>query len=315
MAELVGVFGTAHSPVLITPQEDWPALEPRIPRDRQPSLRHDVRRDWPEHERRYHDATQELRRNILECKPDVLVIVGSDQGENFDNRSAPVFELFVGDRVDASAADRRTESAEEHRIDVAGAPELGLEVLRRLCAAGFDVAQSSEPSDEFGLGHAITWPLRFLGLADQSISVLPLVTNVWNPPNSPSIARCVALGVALRQALEDVPDDSRVAVLASGGLSHLVLDEELDARVLAALRADDLAAWQAITDEELLDAHAKYSLPLRLNGTAEITDWIIADACAQAPAHIIDYVPAYRTQSGYGVGMCFARWQLPSAHS
>ena len=49
MANLVGVFGTSHSPALIAPVSDWPALEPNIPR---PSLDHlvgNVRDYWDEH--------------------------------------------------------------------------------------------------------------------------------------------------------------------------------------------------------------------------------------------------------------------------
>jgi hypothetical protein len=101
-----------------------------------------------------------------------------------------------------------------------------------------------------------------------------------------------------------------VAVLASGGLSHLVLDEELDGRVLQALRSDRPDRWDVIGDKELREAHARHGLPLELNGTIEITDWIIADGCADSSADVIDYVPGYRTETGIGVGMCFASWNL-----
>ncbi|MFE5702277.1 hypothetical protein [Rhodococcus koreensis] len=312
MANLVGVFGTSHSPALIAPVSDWPALEPNIPR---PSLAHlagNVRDYWDEHQARFDSATQQLRASILAVEPDVLVIVGSDQGENFGPRSAPVFEMFLADHLDASAANRRDEGPDQFRVSMPIARDLGLEILKHLCDNGFDVAHASETSDDYGIGHAVTWPMRFLDLAESGLALLPIVTNVWNPPNVPSVHRCVAFGQALHAAINTAPSPARVAVLASGGLSHLVLDEELDSRVLAAMQSSDLEAWRTIEDDELRLAHEKHGLPLRLNGTAEISDWIIADACAQAPAEIIDYVPAYRTESGYGVGMCFARWGLPA---
>jgi 3-O-methylgallate 3,4-dioxygenase len=253
-----------------------------------------------------------LRVAILDAEPDVLLVVGSDQGENFGPRSAPVFEMFLGERLEASAANRRDEGSDEYRISVPIAQDLGMEILKYLCHNGFDVAHTSETADEYGIGHAVTWPMRFLDLTDSGLQLLPIVTNVWNPPNVPRVSRCVAFGRALRDAIDAAPSTARVAVLASGGLSHLVLDEELDARVVAAMRSHDIEGWKTIDDDELRLAHEKYGLPLRLNGTAEITDWIIADACAQSPAEIIDYVAAYRTQSGYGVGMCFAQWGLSS---
>lgn len=308
MAQLVGVFGTSHSPVLMAPVPDWPALEPRVPRPALAALAGRVREAWDEHQARYERATEQLRHAILAAEPDVLLVVGSDQGENFGPRSAPVFEIFLGDRVEASAADRRHEGPEEHRVSMPVATGLGQDVLKHVCAAGFDVAHVTETSHEYGIGHAVTWPLRFLGLLDSGLQLLPLVTNVWNLPNVPGVSRCVAFGRALREAVEASGAPLRVAVLASGGLSHLVLDEDLDSRVLDALQSDRDDAWSAVGDDELRYAHERYGLDVRLNGTSEITDWIIADACAGTAAEVIDYVPAYRTESGYGVGMCFARW-------
>ncbi|QSE84886.1 hypothetical protein [Rhodococcus koreensis] len=312
MANLVGVFGTSHSPALIAPVSDWPALEPNIARPSLDRLAGNVRDHWDEHQARFDSAMKQLRASILAVEPDVLLIVGSDQGENFGPRSAPVFEMFLADHLDASAANRRDEGPDQFRVSMPIARDLGLGILEQLCSDGFDVAHTSETSNEYGIGHAITWPMRFLDLMESTLALLPVVTNVWNPPNVPSVHRCVAFGQALRAAINADPSPARVAVLASGGLSHLVLDEELDSRVLAAMQSSDLEAWRTIEDDELRLAHEKHGLPLRLNGTAEITDWIIADACAQAPAEIIDYVPAYRTESGYGVGMCFARWALPA---
>ncbi|WP_176459831.1 hypothetical protein [Rhodococcus sp. OK302] len=297
---------------MIAPVSDWPALEPRIPRPSLAHLRGHVRDSWDEHQTRFDSAMTRLRASILAVEPDVLLIVGSDQGENFGPRSAPVFEMFLADHLDASAANRRDEGPDLFRVSMPIARDLGLGILNHLCDNGFDVAHTSETSDDYGVGHAITWPLRFLDLMDSELALLPVVTNVWNLPNVPGVRRCVAFGQELREAINAVPSQARVAVLASGGLSHLVLDEELDSRVLAALQSRDLESWHAIGDDELRLAHEKHGLPLRLNGTAEITDWIIADACAQVPAEIIDYVPAYRTESGYGVGMCFAQWGLPA---
>jgi 2,3-dihydroxyphenylpropionate 1,2-dioxygenase len=67
---------------------------------------------------------------------------------------------------------------------------------------------------DHGQGHAIQHLLR-----DISVPVIPLVVNVFAPP-LPSMRRCVDLGAALAQAVRSIPDDRRVAVIASGGLSH-----------------------------------------------------------------------------------------------
>ena len=310
MAELVGVFATSHSPALITPKEEWPALEPKATLPVIPELRGVVRERWPEHEKRFATAIGKLRDRIRSVRPDVLLIVGSDQRENFGRNGAPVFEMFLGEQIEASAGNRRTEGPDSHRVTVPVPVDLGREILTSLCAAGFDIAHSSAVTHGFGIGHAVTWPLRFLDLGNPEIRVLPLITNVWDPPNVPGVARCVALGRALRQAIDSAETPARVAVLASGGLSHLMLDEELDRRVLDVLGSSDVDRWASVSDQELWNAHRRFDMPLELNGTVEITDWIIADACADRAAEVIDYIPAYRTETGIGVGMCFADWDL-----
>lgn len=311
MADLIGVFATSHSPALITPKEDWPGLEPKISRASIPALEGNVRSRWPEHERRYQAAIAELRRRIIAVRPDVLLVVGSDQRENFGSNSAPVFEMYLGNTLEGSAANRRTEGPDAHPLRQPVPVELGREVLVSLCDAGFDIAHSTTLTHEFGIGHAVSWPLRFLDLQLPNLQVLPLITNVWDPPNIPGVGRCVALGRALREAITSANTEARVAVLASGGLSHLVLEEELDQRVLTVLQSDLVDRWTAIDDDELRKAHERHGLPLQLNGTVEITDWVIADTCADTAADVIDYVPGYRTETGIGVGMCFASWPAP----
>ena len=311
MADLVGIFATSHSPALITPKEDWPALEPKVSRASIPALEGRVHSNWPEHERRYQAAIAELRRRIVEVRPDVLLVVGSDQRENFGSTGAPVFEMYLGDTLEGSAANRLTEGPEVHPLRQPVPVDLGREILVSLCDAGFDIAHSKTPTHAYGIGHAVSWPLRFLDLQLPDLMVLPLITNVWDPPNIPGVGRCVALGRALRTAVTSAKADVRVAILASGGLSHLVLDEALDQRVLTVLQSDQPDRWTVLGDDELRKAHERHGLPLELNGTVEITDWIIADTCADTAADVIDYVPGYRTETGIGVGMCFASWPAP----
>ncbi len=85
--------------------------------------------------------------------------------------------------------------------------------------------------------------------------------------------------------------------MASGGLSHFVIDEELDQIVIAALRAKDAATLQELPRE-------------RLNaGSSEIRNWIcVAGATEHLTLDWLDYVPCYRTPAGTGTAMCFASW-------
>jgi hypothetical protein len=93
--------------------------------------------------------------------------------------------------------------------------------------------------------------------------------------------------------------DGRIAIIASGGLSHQIIDEELDHTVLDALQT--------------CDREVMYSIPRdRLNrapGTPEILNWIaLAGAMDPEPMKLVDYVPCYRSPAGTGVGVGFGYW-------
>jgi OH-DDVA oxygenase len=103
--------------------------------------------------------------------------------------------------------------------------------------------------------------------------------------------------VAIANVVTAMPGALRVAVVASGGLSHFVVDETLDRRVLAALARGD--------------AQALCGLPrAALNsGSSEILNWVAAaGALAALPLQWSDYQPLYRTPAGTGVGAAFALW-------
>jgi 3-O-methylgallate 3,4-dioxygenase len=123
--------------------------------------------------------------------------------------------------------------------------------------------------------------------------------NTFFPPNQPAPRRCYAIGRSLRQAIESWDSDKTVAVIASGGLSHTIIDEEIDR-----------ATIDAIVER---DGDALASLPReRLNlGTSEIRNWITV-AGAMEPMEVTfvgDYIPAYRSPAGTGCGMAFAYWE------
>src|SRR5256885_8752696 len=110
--------------------------------------------------------------------------------------------------------------------------------------------------------------------------------NTYYPPNPPTPKRCVQFGWKLKEVIQSYPAELRVGILASGGLSHFVVDEELDRGVIEALRAKDLD-------------HLAQLDPLRLQaGSSEIRSWIVTTAAAAAAGLELDwveYIATYRT--------------------
>jgi len=87
--------------------------------------------------------------------------------------------------------------------------------------------------------------------------------------------------------------------MASGGLTHFVIDEDLDRKILAAMHDGDEAALEAIPES------------LFKVGTAEIKNWypvISAMNKTDLSYHLVDYVPCYRSEAGTGNAMAFVYW-------
>jgi hypothetical protein len=176
------------------------------------------------------------------------------------------------------------------------ATELSEHIAAHLAGDGFDVAVLRSQPEGRSLGHAWTFIRRRI-LGEVNVPVVPVFLNTYFAPNVPTPARCVGLGAAIAEAVREFPRDLRVGVVASGGLSHFVIDEELDRRILDALKAGDTARL------------AKESPQTFTSGTSEILNWItVGSALRDYRFDLIDYIPAYRSLAGTGCGFAFGVW-------
>lgn len=255
-------------------------------------------------------ALDRLAGELAAAKPDVVVIVGDDQRELFDENNQPAVALYHGEEVvtnDKFGRDDAPEWIQQmgkgylmddiHRFP--GAPAFALELIRGLLDQDVDVATVAgipDPS-RAGFGHAYGFIVQRL-FGGRAIPVVPLLLNTYYPPNVPSAGRAWRIGRALAKAIAQSPSAARVAVIASGGLSHFVVDEDLDLGVLGALERGDVDWLSRIPREALL------------SGSSEILNWVLAaGAVADLPFAWKEYLPLYRTAAGTGVGAAFAAWR------
>lgn len=259
-------------------------------------------------------ALERLRSDVAAAAPDLFVVLGDDQNELHDRDNTPALGVFYGDDV-AMAARGRFGRYHEELADIRpvvaagyamgsgqvfpGHQDFARHLIATLIDRGFDPAAMESvghaASDGWGVGHA--FGVVETQLVGEPVPMVPLLLNTYFPPNQVPAARCYELGRVLRAAIDAYPDALRVALVASGGLSHFVTDEALDHRVLDALRTGDHDALHAIP-EKLLHA-----------GSSEIRAWFaLAAACADRPVAWDEYVPVYRTPAGTGVGLGFLRY-------
>jgi hypothetical protein len=253
------------------------------------------------------NAIAKLTRIIADAKLDVMLIVGDDQHELFLDDCIPTFTVFRGDEIWDLPQEHETLSPSHQagkwavHSDVPDAypcqPDLAEWIIKHLMTAEFDVAQFTRQPEGRSLGHAWTFVRRRLMDREKPIPMVPVMINTYFPPNQPTPKRCYALGQALRAAVESWPEPMRVGVVASGGLSHFVVDAELDRAVLQAMQDHDLETLSNLPATKLE------------SGSSEILNWIIAaGALENKTMTLLDYIPGYRSPAGTGCGMAFASW-------
>jgi Catalytic LigB subunit of aromatic ring-opening dioxygenase len=253
------------------------------------------------------------------ARPDAAIIVGNDQMEIFTNDHVPSLAIFWGDYVEGiprtpeflaslppGVARAELDRTPAEYTQYPGIPALGKHLIEHVTAWNFDVAQLTHlPTGAIGSNaapHAYGFVYRRL-LRDRLIPHVPVFVNTFYPPNQPSAARCHAFGQALARAIAAYPDtnnDLKIAVIASGGMTHFVIDEAFDKKVLDAMLTGD-AETLANLPESMFQS-----------GTSEIKNWItVAGMMAESglKMELIDYVPCYRSEAGTGSAMGFAHWQ------
>jgi len=245
----------------------------------------------------------------------VAVIFGNDQEEIFCDCNIPAFAVYAGESVPnlpmnaALRADRPGADKSEWGYNppeatyYPGAPALATHLIKSLIAAEFDVAQMQRlptgPKGYNGIPHAFGFIYRRI-MRGEVIPTVPLFVNNYYEPNKPTVRRCIAFGRAVAQAVRAVPEPLRVARVATGGLTHFSIDEELDRRVLGAFERADFADLERIPE-----------WAFRSPGTGEIKNWIPVAAAADELGMrmtLVDYVPCYRSEAGTGTAMAFAYW-------
>ena len=334
MARLAAAFGSSHSVMLAADLQDWlkgfhqsDLRMKYYDREGRPRSYTDVLAGAPSNIEQLitseaitgrfsevQDAMKRLKSEIASAKLDVLIVVGDDQHELFQDRHMPSIGIYYGESIrNAGRANvkrfswpeewynraqmRRFE--EDGDIDYPCHRALALALIEGLIEREFDVAAVAGLGDGQHEGHAYSFVHRWYlkGEGARMLPVVPIFLNTYHPPNPPLPRRCVRLGKTLKELIEAYPEDLRVGLVASGGLSHFVVEEELDRAIIEALRRKDLD-FLAELDPRRLKA-----------GSSEIRNWIVvASAATDLDLTWISYTPSYRTPAGTGIGLAFARW-------
>jgi aromatic ring-opening dioxygenase catalytic subunit (LigB family) len=261
MAQVIGGFGVSHSPSM------------GYEYDKGITGRFDPR--W----KVWFDGLQPVKRWLAEARPDQIVIVYNDHLNHFTFDAYPTFALGVADefpQADEGFGLRPFPS-------LAGDTQFGWHVANYLVRHEFDLTICEDMKIDHGI---YSW-LPYVTAPPWPAPVLPLAVNMVRHP-IPTSQRLRKLGEAIRGAIASYPGNARVAVIATGGMSHQIsgarfgiANEEWDRYFLAHL-TNDLDKLVAIPQEEIM----------RIGGTeaSELALWFaMRGALSDKAHHVYDF--------------------------
>lgn len=350
MAEIMGI-GLSHYPGPLVPVESWPSMLQRwvelgrvrpevfAARDRWPE---GMRLEWgndegqaaaQEHRRRLLAGYRRLREELDAFRPDIVLVWGDDQYENYKRDCIPAFCVGIFDSVvsrpfgggkavfktERNVWDLPADTELPIRCHAAGARGLSKSLLED----GFDIAWSSALRHPNGLAHSFNNTVIYLDYDHRGFGfdypIIPFHINCYGnqliktsasvvgegadeiSPPSPNPARCFDLGRATARYFAASP--WRVALVGSASWSHgsltqkhgrLYPDIAADRARYEQLRAGRFDTWGAYSQAEMEDT-----------GQHEVLNWIaLAGAMTELGqrAQVVDYVETYVFNSA----KCFA---------
>ena len=150
---------------------------------------------------------------IAKEKPDVIFLVYNDHCTAFDARVIPTFALGCAGEyhpADEGWGPRPVPVVKGHR-------ELSAHIAQALVLDSFDITIMNEMEVDHGLTVPLT--MMFGQPEEWPCLVVPLAVNVVQYP-APLGSRCYALGKSIRKAIDSFPEDLKVCVFGTGGMSH-----------------------------------------------------------------------------------------------
>jgi hypothetical protein len=344
VAEVLGI-GTHHTPAFRYPVEVTTGLLKRLlTREHVPAALRDpanwplpMQAEWGDDEglrtateqRAIHDAAfRRLREELDAFHPDVVVIFGDDQNENFREEIVPPFCLHVYDSVETlpfhdepagMGQPTKWGRPADERITFPGHRAAALHLARELIRRDLDMPYAFRPRHHTGLAHAHLNTVMFLDpdLVGFPYPLVPISVNCLGsdvferlgvrrqgtaedaPPPGPTPRRAFEVGAAVRTILEASP--WRAAIIGSAAWSHSFLtrkthglypDVAADRARFAELERGQHARWQYLTTDDLVDA-----------GQHEFLNWVcLAGAMAERTPEIVAWTDTYVS----GAGKCAA---------
>lgn len=292
-----------------------------------------------EHRQALVDGFVKVRVALDAFAPDVVVMVGDDQYENFREEVVPPFcVLALDDMVVRPWAHNTSANVwgedKSTTLSFPGARAFAKTLVAEFLIRDIDMAYSYQLRDDTVLPHAFLNTLLYLDWERQGwhYPVVPISINCYGrsliqrrggvgsfgespnlgggpDPPAPRPERCLALGAALGEILVDRPE--RVAVVASSSWSHAFLNDK-------ALRlypdvAADRVLYEALTNQSYGRWRDTELADLERAGQHELLNWFVLVGFADQLGLTLEWSSFVETHL-FNSNKCFAVFQPPTGH-
>jgi 2,3-dihydroxyphenylpropionate 1,2-dioxygenase len=186
MAEIIAGVAMSHSPMIMTNEAGG-----------------------GEKGQRFLQTAAEMKKFIEDSGADVIVLVSDDHFNSYFYDHMPAFTIGIGE-----CEGWGDWQLPKYKIPVQ--QDLAKHILNTSLENNVDFAFTLKMK----VDHGHTQGIYFLN-PDLQIPVVPIAVNTSAPP-LPTMDRCFQIGEVVRKAIESWDNDLKVAIVASGGLSHWV---------------------------------------------------------------------------------------------
>lgn len=168
--------------------------------------------------KRFFDGYEPVKKWLDKVEPDIAIVIYNDHGLNFFLDKVPTFALGCADRYDN--ADEGWGLTTQASFE--GDAQFSWHLAESLIRQEFDLTTCQEMLVDHGF--IVPMSLMWRHLAQWPVKAIPLAVNTVQHP-IPSARRLLRLGHALRQAIESYPEDLKVVIFGTGGMSHQLQGE------------------------------------------------------------------------------------------
>jgi protocatechuate 4,5-dioxygenase beta chain len=242
--------------------------------------------------KRFFDGYEPVKEWLADVKPDIAIVVYNDHGLNFFLNQMPTFALGCADHYANSDEGWGLKTLASFDGDAQFSWHLAESIINQ----EFDIATCQEMLVDHGF--SIPMALMWRHLPEWPVKAIPLAINTVQHP-IPSAMRCLALGRALRIAIESYPEDLKVVIFGTGGMSH-----QLQGERAGMINVDyDLKCMDSVIENPEWLASQSTSEIIQNAGTegVEVIHWLVMRGALKPRVDVLHkhyHVPISNTGAG-----------------